>query len=241
MQYTVYRHVNVLNGKSYVGVTKHCISKRWFQHCHDAERGSSYAFHKAIRKHGKHAFKHESLYTCVVLQDALDHEAFWVNRLGTLVTEHDYNMREGGNGSHCWSDETRKLHKKHTSIGTKRAFQRPEIKERHRVATGLAANAPENRERRRKNQLAVWKRPGYREHISRVSKKTWNDPSLFALRARCKAVTQFDTDGNIIATFVSARSAARILGLSQGSISNVARGRTRTAGGYVWRYVSNDE
>jgi len=63
-----------------------------------------------------------------------------------------------------------------------------------------------------------------------------------------KSVAQMDLNGNIIAVFKSAAEASRVVGISQGNISNVCRGygnknkdgsyaRHFTAGGYKWAYV----
>lgn len=54
-----------------------------------------------------------------------------------------------------------------------------------------------------------------------------------------KPVIQCDLDGNEIARFISARHAARVLGLWSTAISECARGdgRYRTHGGYKWKYA----
>lgn len=63
-----------------------------------------------------------------------------------------------------------------------------------------------------------------------------------------KSVAQMDLTGNVIAIFKSATEAARVVGVSQGNISNVCRGygnkrkdgsyvKHFTAGGYKWKYV----
>ena len=52
-----------------------------------------------------------------------------------------------------------------------------------------------------------------------------------------KKVGKYDKEGNLIATYPSAKEAARQTGLSQGNISSVCRGdKYKTAGGFVWKY-----
>jgi len=58
-------------------------------------------------------------------------------------------------------------------------------------------------------------------------------------RDKPKLVEQYDTDGNFIRLFESAREAARTLGLKGTIISSVCRGKRKTAGGYFWKYVEN--
>lgn len=53
-----------------------------------------------------------------------------------------------------------------------------------------------------------------------------------------KRVAQYDMRGNLISIFESTASAARNTGCGQGAISNNCIGRTKSAGGYQWAYVS---
>lgn len=59
--YTVYQHVNKINGKMYIGITKRTPQDRWG---HD---GSKYKtiphFYAAIQKYGWNNFEHNILYT----------------------------------------------------------------------------------------------------------------------------------------------------------------------------------
>jgi hypothetical protein len=52
-----------------------------------------------------------------------------------------------------------------------------------------------------------------------------------------KAVGQYTRDGNLIKVWQSTIEVERQLGFAHGNISNVARGKQKTAYGYVWKYV----
>lgn len=52
-----------------------------------------------------------------------------------------------------------------------------------------------------------------------------------------KPIIQYDLEGNIINKFISLREASNKTGLSYKSMSLCACGKTKTCGGYVWRYV----
>lgn len=236
--FIVYKHTNVLNNKAYIGFTKHSIEERWNQHCTDSSRGSMFAFHKAIRKYGHESFKHEILEQCDSLENGMKREAFWIKQEKSLITENGYNMREGGSGPYAWTDDMKEMHRQKTSEGTKRAFKNPEIKERHKIATKIARNTPEARKRNSEAQRLNNKvNPEINKKRSLTTKKTWSNPELPALKRISKPVQQLDMNGNIIFQYRSAHHAARELNLSQGSISNVARGRTKTAGGFIWKYI----
>ena len=51
-----------------------------------------------------------------------------------------------------------------------------------------------------------------------------------------KTVGQYTTDGKLITLYGGACEAARILGWSQGMISNACRGEVPTYKGYIWKY-----
>lgn len=53
-----------------------------------------------------------------------------------------------------------------------------------------------------------------------------------------KKISQYDLEGNKLATFKSASEASRVTGVNHGNLCSVARGNTKykTAGGYVWKY-----
>lgn len=52
-----------------------------------------------------------------------------------------------------------------------------------------------------------------------------------------KSILQFDKNGNFIREWNSAKEAATKLGIFIQNITSVARNETKTAGGYIWRYL----
>lgn len=53
---------------------------------------------------------------------------------------------------------------------------------------------------------------------------------------RHKEIMQFDLSGNHIATYFSLAMASKTTGIGQSAISLCALGKTKSSGGYVWRY-----
>ena len=53
---------------------------------------------------------------------------------------------------------------------------------------------------------------------------------------KSKAVQQFDLKGKFVAEFESTRLAGKFTGICYRSISGVANGEHKTAGGYIWKY-----
>ena len=79
-------------------------------------------------------------------------------------------------------------------------------------------------------RLLTW---GYHNEITHQKRKLGIDNSSN------KAIRQYDRDGNFIQEFFSIKEAHRITGISDGAISAVAKGKRKTAGGFIWKYATD--
>lgn len=77
------------------------------------------------------------------------------------------------------------------------------------------------------------------EHIGAHSRgKNLSEGHKLAIsRAKSKPVSQFSLDGDMIATYPSAKEADKQTGISYKAISQSLRGKTKTSGGYRWRFM----
>lgn len=91
----VYMATNLVNGKRYIGATKHTVNHRRKKHFADsrASRPGCRVFNAAIRKYGECAFKWEELITCKSVDDAMVEEAKFIKKL-----KPEYNITAGGRG-----------------------------------------------------------------------------------------------------------------------------------------------
>jgi group I intron endonuclease len=88
----IYKAINTVNSKSYIGKTKNTIEDRFIGHKSDAANGSRTRFHCAIRKYGLDQFKIEILEA--VQESELDiRERFFI-----ATHKPEYNMTAGGDG-----------------------------------------------------------------------------------------------------------------------------------------------
>jgi len=60
-------------------------------------------------------------------------------------------------------------------------------------------------------------------------------------KARSKPVGQYTLDGKLIKVWQSTMEVQRQLGFSHQSICAVARGKRKTANGYVWKYIDEEK
>lgn len=99
--YTVYRHVNMINNKCYVGITKQSINDRW------RSDGSGYRgqekFWKAIQKYGWNNFRHEIVAINLSKDDACKLEKQLIQQYNSI--KNGYNVELGGT-AHQHSQET---------------------------------------------------------------------------------------------------------------------------------------
>lgn len=87
----IYKITNNINGKSYIGQSKH-IKRRWREHINGTE-GS--AISKAIKKYGAENFSFEIIERCSI--DCLDDkEVYYIEKYNTF--KEGYNMTVGGDG-----------------------------------------------------------------------------------------------------------------------------------------------
>jgi group I intron endonuclease len=110
----VYKVTNTLNGKSYIGITKHTAKLRWAQHCASAREVSNLrsALHSAIRKYGHEVFQLEELQSsdCWIELQVL--ERTFIAQYNTLVD--GYNLTSGGQGHEWTADQKRHLSETNT-------------------------------------------------------------------------------------------------------------------------------
>lgn len=99
--YVLYKHTNVVNGKSYIGWTSTTLEKRWQLHCQHANNFSSCLFHRAIMKYGVDAWIHDILEIHDTQELAKAAEIRLISTHQTFCTDHPdrgYNMTRGGDG-----------------------------------------------------------------------------------------------------------------------------------------------
>lgn len=106
------------------------------------------------------------------------------------------------------------------------------------VATGSKYGVTDNAVRK---WCAAYGLPTHTKEIKELYKKEQNITTTSKTK-KDYTVGQFDIDGNLIAVFSSSTDAAKSLGKSRGShITEVCNGIHKTAYGYVWKYINQNE
>lgn len=92
----IYKIINKINGKIYVGQTKNSIKERKVSHLQSVHSESKYPLHCAIRKYGIENFMFETIEMCSETE-LNEKESYWIRELNTLC-QNGYNIRSGGRG-----------------------------------------------------------------------------------------------------------------------------------------------
>lgn len=100
----VYRTINIINGKSYIGRTCSSLKERKSQHFYDTYKlNKNRIINKAFRKYGWGNFKWEILEYCMNEEDLNEREIYYIKKYKTFIVEKEiivskygYNMSEGG-------------------------------------------------------------------------------------------------------------------------------------------------
>lgn len=258
--FTVYCHINKINGKRYIGMTGSAPEERW-------ANGNGYKtqfFGKAVKAHGWENFEHLIIATGLSEEDAAALETELIMRYQCRDKRFGYNVCEGGKTSTtgvCYGEEVRK----NMSEAQFQSYQRdPSIKKKISDGVKKLYNDPEYAERMSALRKSFWERPGYREHQSAVRKGKPHPPMPKEAREKIrqanlgkkrpkefcehmseivkkKSVVQLTEDGNIIAVFPSMSVAQQRTGIGSGCISLCCAGKRPRAGGYRWKYAEEEE
>lgn len=80
----------------------------------------------------------------------------------------------------------------------------------------------------------------HRSEARRGEKAAWYG-KFGADNPRSKPISKYSKEGEIISTYSGLSEAGRETGIHIGNISSACNGRYKTAGGYIWKYVSGTE
>lgn len=194
MTYRIYM-ITGPNGKRYIGKTLlPNIQRRWTQHVREALKvNSSYALHRAIRKHGASAFRIVLLTECIDKRESDVCERAMISQYGTWANgPGGYNMTTGGDGGRLGMKPTA-AHRAKLSAALKGRAKTPE----HAIAAGLGQRGkkknPASVEKMRKSLTGRRLTP---QHIRNVSRAMASRTMTEAHRAKCAANAVFAHDRN---------------------------------------------
>ena len=223
--YTVYRHINKVNQKQYIGITKQDPPpKRWGYNGVNY-KGSPHLW-AAICKYGWDNFEHEIIYSKLTKEEACEKEKELIIKYKTQDTKYGYNVLEGGD---CPTipDETR-AKMSIAMVGNKNGLGK--------------VCSEEKKEKIRAAQIGKRLTEEHRQAISRAKTGKTHKPLSEESRRkiadahRKTPVYCSETD----TVYESIQECARQLGLIATLVCKVCKGKLHTTGGYHLSYYNDN-
>lgn len=113
--YIVYKHINRINGKIYIGITND-KKRRWRnQGIEYKNSGKNNFFYNAIVKYGWDNFEHVVLLNNLTKEEAEVQEVILIQESNSTDKHVGYNISPGGNGGHVYQEHPRGMLGKHQS------------------------------------------------------------------------------------------------------------------------------
>ena len=240
--YCVYKHT-VPNGKVYIGITCRNPEVRW------RKDGSGYKsspyFYSAIKKYGWENIKHEIIETGLCRDSACEEEKRLIAQHNSSDRSFGYNQTFGGDVGLKITEEI----KQKISEAKKKFYLIDENRELvRRRMSGIKRT--DDTKRKISEVKTGSKNPHseqWKQKISDLARtrfyadekyQTFMKNGIAAAKCNSKQVIQYNLDMVEIARYESTKEAQRRCGVNSGNISKCCNGKIKTAGGYIWRYVS---
>lgn len=116
----IYKATNKINGKCYIGQTRHSLEHRKAAHLRCAKKGVETHFYQAIRKYGEENFEWEIICSANDKKRLNELETFYIQKYDSI--KHGYNMVDGGDNNIM---DIESVKTKHDAI-----MQSPEMRKR---------------------------------------------------------------------------------------------------------------
>lgn len=259
----IYRITNIENQLIYIGQTTQTNpNARWLGHKRAVRYGNGCpVLSNAIKHYGIEKFKFEVILTCP--NEELDqHEIEYIKQYNTLIPN-GYNVQEGGNfggmfKGHHHSDETKQRLADKCCL----RYSDPEVRKAHgeKVREALKTSEKwklalaENRAQRKGISIQRGEKGSCsEEHRNKISEgvKKWYEnnstedrykkQSKIMTEINGKPVKQYTKEGVYMNEYPSIVEGARQNGLTRKNVQACVSGRSKTAGGFVWKYATAEE
>lgn len=232
----IYRIVNTINGKQYIGSTVD-VPRRLREHARALRRNAHHSDHlqRAWDKYGESAFVFEPLWSVEPVEECLLYE----EQLAFNYLPTEYNGTKIASSRFGLMPETR------AKIAASHKGLRPTADTRARMAASQKrrAAAPEERARLSAIRKAAPVSEATRRKLTEANRgrvKSKSEREKLSAAQKKKPVVGTSTTGSTV-TFSSVCEAARALSGAQANISACLKGRRRTAYGYRWRPATEED
>ena len=214
----IYQITNLINGKIYIGKTERSVSERWREHIKDSqkEENKHRPLYRAFNKYGLENFSIEIIEECANNQELDIKESYWIKYYNSNDASCGYNLTSGGSGLYNKDRKVNNLVNEEIIFDLwNQGYGVSDIEERTKYSYSSI-------------KIHLKNCPTYSEEesIRRGAKR--------ASQSKNKQISQWTLDGEYVNTYESGVKAEEQTGINRKHISSVIRGKTKTAGGFIW-------
>lgn len=243
-KYIVYKHTSPIN-KVYIGITCQKPKKRW-------RYGYGYVkctyFYKAIKKYGWNNIKHEILYQNLTEEEAKQKEIELIQLYDSTNVEKGYNSTKGGDGNFgvLFTEER----KKKISNAKKGHIVTEETKQKIRESQSGMKHwnfgrkiSQETKDKISKAHKGMKFTDEHKKNLSLAHKgfTPWNKGIPMKEDVKQKLIESSNKKSVLCVEtnieYKSIREAYRKTNINYNHISEVCKGKRKTAGGYHWELI----
>ena len=216
----IYLITNKINGKQYVGQSiRDDIKIRWKQHKNN--KSGDTPISKAYNKYGIENFKFQIICICFD-NDCNKYEIDYIKKYNT-ISPNGYNLREGGENSKHHIDTIKLISQK--------------VREKWKIIKHPCIGLKYSEEYKKKMSDSVIKAlkekklNGFKKSIKCLENLKKGSEK------RKRKVAQYSKDNILIKEFDSIAEAEKETNINNRRISEVCNGKTKMAGGFVWKFI----
>jgi group I intron endonuclease len=228
--YLIYKIVNQINNKTYVGKTTQKLSDRWTNHLSEAKRwfncqqigqdfGYNSKLYSAMNKYGFLNFQIYLIEEVFSIEELNIREKFWIEKLQTRIN--GYNIAAGGDGGFFLGCHHTTETKEKIGAASKNKVVSEETRKKISIAKSNCNLSEATKEKIRKAHTGK---------INGKHSKEW-----------CKHISEGQRNPIICVEtneiFYNIAEASRQTGILSTSICNCLMGRSKTAGKFHWKYL----
>lgn len=252
--YQIYLITNKVNNKKYVGQVMKCrgYKLRFYEHLTGTKYANTRRLSSAIKHYGKENFKVELIEDNIPENIIDKKECFYIKKYDTYYrNKKGYNMTLGGQGIHGYKhteSDIQKISEKSKEFWEELRSNPEKLNARNKKISKKLTGRKASEETKHKLSVAAKNRfknchgTFYGKHHSDKSKKLIADKNGYKIGMYDK------NTGELLKTFISAMEASRYLiehKLTSNkscftrilTICNNVKGQSKTAYGYIWKYL----
>lgn len=223
----IYRITNKINGKSYIGQSVN-IEERFKHHKKYRRKDEDgKLLYRSINKYGIENFSFEIIDICK--KEELDEkEIYYIKKYESF--KNGYNMTKGGESLCGYTFSKKSIQKRVKSVKNYYSKNKRSAESREKVRKSLIEFYKNNPDARKKIGESSRGRRLSKEAIEKMKETK---------RKNCcgeKTVFQYNPNGGYVGVYKSVKVASDSLKICQSAISDVCRGKRKSAGGFIWSY-----